>query len=402
MKRRYVHVGIMLVLFVVMCAAVVALWRGLIPIEWLASFGYKGIFLLSLINGVAPVAGPSQVVTFFVASKLNPLAVGLAAGTGGAIGELAGYTFGYSLRAAQSPKVERRIQRIANWRFLRISRERSFIPLFVLASIPNPFFDPASALAGSLRIGFVQYFVPVLLGKIVRHVVIAFAGYYTISQQLPPLLGKTSMTYYLYSLLFIVLMLFIAFLAWGFRSIFEEEPDPFVLNFTSFAFAGQCILTLDYHEGIVLTLLAPAAVLILAQTWVIHQQVDKTFEHYVRILKKYGSKDLRPADIKSWAEVLVRITGVDFYPEFYQEKIKINSGRAKRREQAVSILPRDKFKCIDEEENGEGETEEKGITPKALLIKGEERQLLWRCYVLICFLSWAIFITCFEIVRGHK
>src|SRR5205085_8654937 len=138
MKNRYVRVGIMLVLLAFMCAAAIALWRGAIPIEWLVSLGYKGIFVLSLINGIAPIGGPSQIATFFVAGKLNPMAVGLAAGIGGAIGELAGYAFGYSFRAAQSDKVERKIQRIANWRLLRISRERSFIPLFVLASIPNP------------------------------------------------------------------------------------------------------------------------------------------------------------------------------------------------------------------------------------------------------------------------
>src|SRR5437588_10696822 len=102
MKNRYVHGGITLVLLALMCAAAVALWRGIIPTEWLASLGYKGIFVLSLINGIAPVAGPSQIATFFVASKLNPLIVGLAAGIGGAIGELAGYAFGYSFRAAQS------------------------------------------------------------------------------------------------------------------------------------------------------------------------------------------------------------------------------------------------------------------------------------------------------------
>ncbi|MDT4896715.1 MAG: hypothetical protein QOH25_1792 [Acidobacteriota bacterium] len=181
MKSRYIHGGITLILLTFMCATAIALWRGVIPIEWLASLGYKGIFVISLINGIAPVAGPSQVATFFVASKLNPLAVGVTAGAGGAIGELAGYAFGYSFRAAQSEEGERKIERIANWRFLRITRERSFVPLFVLASVPNPFFDPASVIAGSLRIGFARYFIPVLLGKITRHVLIGLAGYYTLS-----------------------------------------------------------------------------------------------------------------------------------------------------------------------------------------------------------------------------
>jgi membrane protein YqaA with SNARE-associated domain len=377
-----------------MCAAAVALWRGIIPIEWLTSFGYKGIFILSLINGIAPVAGPSQIATFFVASKLNPLAVGLAAGIGGAIGELAGYAFGYSFRATQSGKIERKIQRIANWRFLRLSRERSFIPLLVLATIPNPFFDPVSALAGSLRIGFTQYFIPILLGKTARHIVIAFAGYYTVSRKLTLLFGDTSMTNYLYAVLFIGLVLLIALFAWGFRSIFEDEPDPLILNFTFFAFAGQCILTLEaWREGIVLVLIVPAALTLLAQMYIIRRQVNNTFEHYVKLLYDYRSGELQVGEIETWAAILVRITGVDFYPEFYQKHIKFGSPREKRREQAVAALPRDKFKC------GEGIG---GITPNKLLIPGENRELLWRCYVVICLLSWFFFIICIVVGRRNQ
>lgn len=156
----------------------------MISAEWLVSFGYKGIFVLSLINSVSPIAGPSQIATFLVASKLNPLLVGIAGGVGGAIGELSGYLFGYSFRTSLSAEFERKFERFGNWRFIRISRERSFVPLFVLACIPNPFFDPVSAFAGSLRIAFAKYFVPVLLGRTLRHLIIAYAGYYTITRSI--------------------------------------------------------------------------------------------------------------------------------------------------------------------------------------------------------------------------
>src|SRR6267154_2252027 len=102
MKKRYVQRVITGVLLIAMVGLAVALWRGVIPIAWLASLGYKGIFVLSFINGVAPIAGPSQIVTFFAARTLNPLGVGLAAGIGGAIGELATYVFGYSFRESQT------------------------------------------------------------------------------------------------------------------------------------------------------------------------------------------------------------------------------------------------------------------------------------------------------------
>jgi membrane protein YqaA with SNARE-associated domain len=161
-----------------MLSTAVALWKGVISVEWLASFGYKGIFLLSLVNSVSPIAGPSQVATFLVASKLNPMLVGISGGVGGAIGELTAYAFGYFFRGSLSSESERKFERVKNWRFIRVSNERSFVPLFLLASIPNPFFDPVSALAGSLRISLARYFVPVLLGRTLRHLIIAFAGYY--------------------------------------------------------------------------------------------------------------------------------------------------------------------------------------------------------------------------------
>ena len=396
MKNRYVRVGITLVLLAFMCAAAIALWRGVIPIEWLASLGYKGIFALSLINGVAPVGGPSQIATFFVASKLNPLAVGLAAGVGGAIGELAGYAFGYSLRAAQSDETERKIQRVANWRFLRVSRERSFIPLFVLASIPNPFFDPVSALAGSLRIGFAQYFIPVLLGKTARHLLIAYAGYYTLSGDLPSVLDKTAMTNYLYMGVFVVLVVAIALIVSRIRSVFEEEPDPLLLNFTFFAFAAQCILTLEeHHKPIVLALLAPAFLLLLAQMSVIREQVNKTRERYRKVLRdnSIGSLPLPAGEVDNWADILLRITGVDFFPEFYQKWIKFGNPREKRREQAVEVLPRDKFNCG--KDTG-------GVTAELLLIPPEERQGLWRWYARICFFSWVSFILCIISARWNQ
>jgi membrane protein YqaA with SNARE-associated domain len=405
MKNKYFNTGLTFVLFVIMISTAVALWRGIIPIDWLASLGYEGIFFVSLINGIAPVGGPSQIATFFVASKLNPLAVGLAAGIGGAIGELAGYAFGYFFRSAQTANIELKIQRIANWRFLRVSQERSFIPLFVLASIPNPFFDPVSAIAGSLRIGFVRYFIPVLLGKIVRHLAIAYAGYYMIDMNIELIFSYPLMVAFIDSGLFVVIVFCIALVAWLVRSVFESEPDPFLLSFTFFAFAGQCILTAEMLRGIltaeavvvgqqeviVLVLFLPAVIFLLLQTFVVRWQVDKTVKHYERLLKSYGIGERSPEEIASWAAVLIRITGVDFFPEFYLEYIKVGSPREKRREQAVSIIPRGKFNVGDD-----------GIVSNALIVPQEDRTLLWRCYALICFLSWAVFVICILVARSHK
>ncbi len=178
LNRRYIHKGLAFFILLTMIATAVALWKRVISVKWLASFGYKGIFVVSLINSVSPIAGPSQIATFLVAGKLNPLLVGLSGGVGGAVGELTGYLLGYSFRNSFSSEAEQKFDRFRNWHIIRVSRERSFLPLFILASIPNPLFDPISAVAGSLRLSFAKYFVPVLLGRTLRHVVIAYAGYY--------------------------------------------------------------------------------------------------------------------------------------------------------------------------------------------------------------------------------
>lgn len=392
MKRRVIHVLVTIVLITAMCATAIALWRGVIPIEWLSSLGYKGIFILSLVNGIAPVAGPSQIATFFVAGKLNPLGVGMAAGIGGAFGELAGYAVGYSLRAAQTEEVERKIQRVADWRFLKITRERSFLPLFLLAAFPNPFFDPASALAGSLKIGLGRYFVPVLLGKVARHLVIAYVGYYTITGAFSSL-DKESVNMFLTSGVFIGVVIGIAALAWLVRSVFEWEPDPFLLNFTFFAFAGQGILTAELiregkQHGFVLVMVVPAIILLLFQTFVIRAQVERTQDHYAKLLADNKIGHRSDAEIDQWASVLVRITGVDFFPEFYLNWIKFGSPREKRRRQAVLTIPRELFKAGQE-----------GVTPEALLLKPDDRRFLWRCYAGTCLSSWIVFIVCIIAAR---
>ena len=382
-----------------MAAVSVALWRGVIPVEWLTAFGYKGLFILSLVNGIAPVAGPSQIATFFAASKLNPLLVGITAGVGGAIGELAGYGFGYSFRASQSEEFERKFQRFGNWWFIRISRERSFIPLFVLASVPNPFFDPLSALAGSLRIPFPKYFIPVLLGKTLRHVIIAYAGYYAITGSLAVAFQRMINMTDINSIGFIGAVVGIAFFAWLVRSFAESEPDPLLLNFTFFAFVGQCVLTAELIGagkpigiiGLVLGLDLLAAILVLIQVGIIKEQVSTTIEHYETLLRENrADKD----DIEQWAAILLRITGVDFFPEFYEKYIKVRflrNSRERRRKQAVSILPPQLF-----EEN------KHGITAVALTVKPDDRKWLWRLYAGVCAAAWILFIVCIGLGRVHQ
>lgn len=391
MNNKYIYKVVTLLTLLAMAAAAVALWRGLISVEWLTSLGYKGVFILSLVNSAAPVAGPSQIATFVVATKLNPLAVGLAAGVGSAIGELAGYVFGYFFRASLSDESERKFERFGNWRFIRISRERSFVPLLVLASIPNPLFDPASALAGSLRIGVAKYFVPVLLGKTLRHVVIAYAGFYSSSLNLQYLATGKNMTLIIDSLPFIGAIILIAFAAWLVRTFAESDPDPLILNFTFFAVAGQCILTNDLRKvidpGWVLGLSLLALVLVLLQVLTVRDHAEVTLEHYRKVLNDNKTDDCTAADVEHWAVALARITGRDFAPQLPGQSPESGS-RGKRRKEALDVLPTNLFKLGGDR-----------ITLSSLTIPETLRRWRWWAYVAICVATWVLFLGCLLIVR---
>jgi membrane protein YqaA with SNARE-associated domain len=396
MKNKYIQRTLTVLLFIIMVGIAVELWRGVIPINWLASLGYKGIFVLSFLNGVAPLAGPSQIVTFFAARELNPLGVGMAAGIGGAIGEIATYVFGYSFREAQIAEMEEKIQRFMKLRFLRVSSEHSFIPLFVLAVFPNPFFKPACVVAGTLKIGLLRYFLPILLAKTLRHMVIAYAGFYSINLHISSFLGETSMTEFLSSGSFVVAIFGIALLVWCVRSIAESEPDPFVLNFTFFAFAGQCILTaelarLEKLNATIAGLALLGVIVLLAQIFVFRGHVNKTTDHYKTLLQTHAKPDkYNDAEIDKWADVIVRITGVDFWPQLYKGwSSSFGSGpRGRRRSQALMML-----------EHGEFKYGEDRITAEALTVPDDERRWPWRLHAFLCFLSWIIFVACIQVAK---
>ena len=48
--------------------------------------------------------------------------------------------------------------------------------LFGLAILPTPLFDVAGILAGAIRLPLHRFLVPVIIGKIIKHIIFAFLG----------------------------------------------------------------------------------------------------------------------------------------------------------------------------------------------------------------------------------
>jgi uncharacterized membrane protein YdjX (TVP38/TMEM64 family) len=167
---RLQRVGALLI--VVAITAVVLLFRD--QIAQYEKYGYLGIFLTTLVGSstvVLPV--PGLAIVYVAGSVWNPLLVGLAGGLGDAIGEATGYLAGF---AGQGLVEETTIYRY----FEHWMRRRGFATIFALSAIPNPFFDLAGIAAGASGFPAKWFFLATWMGKTLKNVAVALAGYYSI------------------------------------------------------------------------------------------------------------------------------------------------------------------------------------------------------------------------------
>lgn len=139
-------------------------------VRQLAAVGYVGIFLTMLLTSATLVLpAPGLAFVYVLGGTLNPLLVGLLAGTGSTLGELTGFAAGFS----GSGVVENTqlYQRIERW-----LRRYDVLVLFVLAVIPNPLFDVAGLAAGALGMKWWKFLLATWVGKTIKTIVFAYAG----------------------------------------------------------------------------------------------------------------------------------------------------------------------------------------------------------------------------------
>lgn len=136
----------------------------------LASYGYLGIFLVSVIGAsTIVVPSPSLVATFVGGSLFNPLIVGILSGVGTSIGEVTGYLAG--IGSTVLIKEDKNYMRVEKWMAIN-----GFITIFLLAIIPNPLFDLSGIISGATKYSFKKFFIATLLGKTIRFIGISYLG----------------------------------------------------------------------------------------------------------------------------------------------------------------------------------------------------------------------------------
>jgi len=146
----------------------------------LSTLGYFGIFLVSLIGSstiIFPL--PATVFVFGAGAVLNPLILGVVAGMGAALGELVGYGFGWAGRKIGKKRLKERLEKAERM----FKKYGGFFALILFAATPLPD-DIVGIVSGILKYEIKRFFIAVLIGKIIFHLILAYAGYYGINWML--------------------------------------------------------------------------------------------------------------------------------------------------------------------------------------------------------------------------
>ncbi len=164
--ERYYQIGA-IILTVALCTGILVYRDHIREFE---QYGYLGVFLVSiLVSSSIVIPIPGWFVIAAMGAVLNPILVGVISACGGTIGEMTGYLLGYGGRIAihESPMYVR----IEGW-----MKRWGSLTIFVLAMIPNPFFDIAGAAAGVLRFPVWKFLLAGAAGRIPKHIAFAYGG----------------------------------------------------------------------------------------------------------------------------------------------------------------------------------------------------------------------------------
>ncbi len=139
-------------------------------VEELKAYGYLGAFVISLTFNATVIlpAGNFLIISALGAALPSATLVGLAGGTGAAIGEITSYMAGFSGRGiAERSKLYSKVE---GW-----VRRWGAITIFIFSLVPF-IFDLAGIAAGALRFPFWKFLLVCWLGRTILYIGIALAG----------------------------------------------------------------------------------------------------------------------------------------------------------------------------------------------------------------------------------
>lgn len=174
-------VRVLAFLFVIALSLLIVLYRD--RLAGLGAYGYPGLFLLNLLASATLILpAPGLALALAAGASLNPFLVGLAVGTGSALGELTGYIVGASGRGMVEN--DPNYPRVSGW-----MRKSGLWVIFVLSLVPNPMFDVAGIVSGAMHIPVWKFLSVTWVGKVIKSTLVALAGAGAV-QALAPLIER--------------------------------------------------------------------------------------------------------------------------------------------------------------------------------------------------------------------
>ena len=191
-KKKFWNTGVWLALVgvtIAICVLLIIYWKYLTQFQIII---YLGLFFTAILAGSPiPIPTPCFALTFTLASKFNPLLIGVIAGTGAAIGSMLVY---YAARTGRhfmpnlnisdpankiySSKVGKFLRRLKIPNVVALANKRGMVGIFLFSIFPNPLLMPLLVTMGMSKYQAWKVAIAAWAGNSVMLIAIALIGHY--------------------------------------------------------------------------------------------------------------------------------------------------------------------------------------------------------------------------------
>jgi membrane protein YqaA with SNARE-associated domain len=139
-----------------------------------SSLGLLGLLIINFVSSATFFVSAPAFLTIIAGGNLySPILVAAVAAIGACLGDMIGFLFGHSGRRI----LKKSLDRHRTIRFLEKHFHRhGGLIIFLLAIIPNPFFDAVGILAGVVNYPPKKFFIIMLLGRFLRYWSLSYLG----------------------------------------------------------------------------------------------------------------------------------------------------------------------------------------------------------------------------------
>ena len=193
--RREIYLGALaIVATIVLCLTAIYYKDTLMDVVNMAGYSLLGVliitFIASSIISITAVPIPYVLVVFTLPSVLAPrwgilapVLVGTISALGASLAQLLTFLIGYGSRNL-SERVTAKINNRFYIKAMDWARRHGSIAVFAMSAIINPFHLPMTIAMATLRFSPLRFFILSLLGNMVKSLVMAFCGYFGLTNLL--------------------------------------------------------------------------------------------------------------------------------------------------------------------------------------------------------------------------